>query len=51
MLRHTVVTTMCDTGVSLRDVQIAARQFRPPSTRKNLHRYPNHILAAYMNCR
>ncbi len=44
MLRHTFVTTMLDTGVSLRDVQIAARHADPRTTmrydraRKNLHR-------------
>jgi integrase len=29
MLRHTFVTTMLDAGVSLRDVQIAARHADP----------------------
>jgi integrase/recombinase XerD len=54
MLRHTFVTTMPDTGVSLRDVQIAARPadartiMRYDRARKNLDRHPNHILAAYM---
>jgi len=54
MLRHTFVTTMLDTGVSLRDVQIAARHADPRTTmrydraRKNLDRHPNYILAAYM---
>lgn len=54
MLRHTFVTTMLDAGVSLRDVQIAARHADPRTTmrydraRKNLHRHPNYILAAYM---
>ena len=54
MLRHTFVTTMLDTGVSLRDVQIAARHADPRTTmrydraRKNLDRHPNDILAAYM---
>ncbi len=42
MLRHTFVTTMLDAGVSLRDVQIAARHADPRTTmrydraRKNL---------------
>ncbi|GAA4263772.1 tyrosine-type recombinase/integrase [Dactylosporangium darangshiense] len=54
MLRHTLVTTMLDAGVSLRDVQIAARPADPRTTmrydraRKNLDRHPNYILAAYM---
>ena len=54
MLRHTYVTTMLDAGVSLRDVQIAARHADPKTTmrydraRKNLDRHPNYILAAYM---
>ena len=54
MLRHTYVTTMLDAGVDLRDVQIAARHADPRTTmrydraRKNLDRYPNYILAAYM---
>ena len=45
---------MLDAGVSLRDVQIAARHADPRTTmrydraRKNLHRHPNYILAAYM---
>jgi integrase/recombinase XerD len=53
MLRHTYVTTMLDAGVSLRDVQIAARHADPKTTmrydraRKNLDRQPNYILAAY----
>ena len=44
MLRHTVVTTMLDAAVDLRDVQIAARHADPPTTmrydraRKNLDR-------------
>jgi integrase len=52
MLRHTFVTTMPDAGVSLRDVQIAARHADPKTTmrydraRKNLDRHPNYILAA-----
>jgi hypothetical protein len=43
-----------DAGVSLRDVQIAARHADPKTTvrydraRKNLDRHPNYILAAYM---
>lgn len=54
MLGHTCVTTMLDAGVSLRDVQIAARHADPKSTmrydraRKNLDRHPNYVLAAYM---
>ena len=54
MLRHTFVTTMLDAGVSLRDVQIAARHADPRTTmrydraRKNLDRHPNYILAAYL---
>lgn len=54
MLRHAFVTTMLDAGVSLRDVQIAARHADPKTTisydraRKNLDRHPNYILAAYM---
>ncbi len=54
MLRHTFVTTMLDAGVSLRDVQIAARHADPRTTmrydraRTNLDRHPNYILAAYM---
>ena len=57
MLRHTFVTTMLDAGVSLRDVQIAARHAEPRTTmrydraRKNLDRHPNYILAAYMASR
>jgi integrase/recombinase XerD len=51
---HTYVTTMPDAGVSLRDMQIAARHADPETTmrydrvRKNLDRHPNYILAAYM---
>ncbi|MEV6596414.1 tyrosine-type recombinase/integrase [Actinoplanes sp. NPDC051346] len=54
MLRHTFVTTMLDAGVSLRDVQIAARHADPRTTirydraRKNLDRHPNYILAGFM---
>jgi hypothetical protein len=50
----TPVTTMLDAGVSLRDVQIAARHADPRTTmrydraRKNLDRHPNYVLAAYM---
>lgn len=50
----TLVTTMLDAGVDLRDVQIAARHADPRTTmrydraRKNLDRHPNYILAAYM---
>ncbi|MGN9804980.1 tyrosine-type recombinase/integrase [Micromonospora sp. L32] len=57
MLRHTFVTTMLGAGVSLRDVQIAARHAAPRTTmrydraRKNLDRHPNYILAAYMASR
>ena len=46
MLRHTFITTMLDAGVSLRDVQIAARHADPKTTmrydraRKNLDRHP-----------
>jgi integrase/recombinase XerD len=49
MLRHTYVTTMLDAGVSLRDIQIAARHADPKTTmrydraRKNLDRHPNYI--------
>ena len=54
MLRHTLVTTMLDAGVDLRDVQIAARHADPRTTiryeraPKNLDRHPNYTLAAYM---
>jgi integrase len=54
MLRHTVVTTMRDAGVDLRDVQIAARHADPRTrmrydrARKNLDRHPNYVLAAFM---
>jgi integrase/recombinase XerD len=54
MLRHTFVTTTLDAGISLRDVQIAARHADPRTTmrydraRKNLDRHPNYILAAFM---
>jgi site-specific recombinase XerD len=50
----TLVTTMLDAGVSLRDVQIAARHADPRTTmrydvaRKNLDRHPNYILPAFM---
>jgi integrase len=49
-----LASTMLDAGVSLRDVQIAARHADPRTTmrydraRKNLDRHPNYILAAYM---
>ena len=45
---------MLDTGVSLLDVQIAARHADPLTTmhcdraRKNLDRHPTYVLAAYM---
>jgi integrase/recombinase XerD len=45
---------MLDNGVSLRDVQIAARHADPRTTmrhdraRKNLDRHPNDIIAADM---
>src|SRR5262245_27008626 len=48
MLRHTFVTTMLDAGVSLRNVQIAARHADPRTTmrydraRKNLDPTPPH---------
>ena len=51
MLRHTFVTTMLDAGVSLRNVQIAARHADPGTTmrydraRKNLDRHPTYVLA------
>ncbi len=54
MRRYTVVTTMLDADVDLRDVQIAARHADPRTTmryaraRKNLDRHPICILAAYM---
>ncbi|WP_246656263.1 tyrosine-type recombinase/integrase [Dactylosporangium vinaceum] len=54
MLRHTFVTTMLDAGVSLRDVQIAARHadsrttMRYDRARNNLDRHPNYIPASYM---
>jgi len=57
MLRRTFVTTMLDAGVSLRDVEIAARRADPSTTmryhraRNNLDRHPSHILAAYMTSR
>jgi site-specific recombinase XerD len=67
MLRHTYVTTMLDAGVSLRDVQIAARHADPRTTmrydraRKNLDRHPTtslprtwhpaHSPATARNCR
>ena len=54
VLRHTYVATMLDAGVSLRDVQIAARHADPKTTmrydraRKNLDRHPNETLATFM---
>lgn len=54
VMRHTFVTTMLDAGVTLRDVQIAARHADPRTTirydrgRANLDRHGNYILAAYM---
>lgn len=54
MLRRTYVTTMLDAGVSLCYAQIAARHVDPRTTkrydraRRNLDRYPNYSLAAYM---
>ncbi|MET7809221.1 tyrosine-type recombinase/integrase [Micromonospora chersina] len=54
MLRHTFVIPMLDAGVSLRDVQTAARHADPRTTmrydraRKNLDLHPDYILAAYM---
>ena len=51
----TLVTTMLDAGVDLRDVQIAARHADPRTTmrydraRTNLDRHPNYILAACMS--
>jgi integrase/recombinase XerD len=54
VMRHTFVTTMLDAGVSLRDVQIAARHADPRTTirydrgRANLDRHGNYVLAAYM---
>lgn len=54
MLRHTFVTTMLDAGVSLRNVQIAARHadtrttMRYDRARKTLDRHSSYILAAYM---
>jgi integrase/recombinase XerD len=53
-LRHTYVTTMLDAGVSLRDVQIAARHSDTRTTtrydraRINLDRHGNYVLAAFM---
>lgn len=53
-LRHTMVTTMLDAGVSLRDVQIAARHADPRTTtrydraRNNLDRHGVYALAAFM---
>jgi hypothetical protein len=45
---------MLPAGVDLSDVQLAARRADPRTTmrydrgRKNLHRHPDYILAAYM---
>ena len=45
---------MLDAGITLRDVQIAARHADPRTTmrydraRSHLDRHPNYILAAYM---
>jgi integrase len=57
MLRHTFVTTMLDTGVDRRTMQIAARHTDPRTTmryepaRTNFDRHPNSILAADMALR
>ena len=54
MLRHTFVTTMLDAGVSLRDVQIAARHADPRTTtrydraRENLDRHASYIVTAFI---
>jgi site-specific recombinase XerD len=54
LLRPTLVTTMLDAGVDLRDVQIAARHdgprttMRPDRARKTLGRHPSYVLAAYL---
>jgi integrase/recombinase XerD len=53
-LRHTYITAMLDAGVTLRDVQIAARHADPRTTthydraRNNLDRHGNYIVAAYL---
>lgn len=53
-MRHSMVTTMLDAGVSLRDVQIAARHSDPRTTtrydraRKNLDRHAVYVLSAWM---
>jgi integrase/recombinase XerD len=47
MLRHTFVTAMLDAGVSVRDVQIAARH-ADPRTAMRYRPPPHYILAAYM---
>ncbi|GAA3193034.1 hypothetical protein [Actinocorallia longicatena] len=49
---HAFVTTMLDTGVDLRGVQITARHADPPhddalDRAHNLDRHPNYILAAF----
>ena len=54
MLRHTFVTTMLDAGVSLRDVQIAARHADPRTTmrydraRVSLDRHATYIVATFL---
>jgi len=54
MLRHTFVTIVLDAGVSLRDVQIAARHADRRTTtrydraRQNLDRHPNYIFAVHL---
>ncbi len=55
VLRHAFVTTLLDAGVSLRDVQIAARHADPRTTtrydraRRNLDRHAVYLLASYMS--
>jgi integrase/recombinase XerD len=54
MLRHTFVTTMLDAGVSLRDVQIAARHADPRTTtiydrrRENFDRHAAYVVVAFV---
>jgi integrase/recombinase XerD len=54
MLRHTFVTTMLDAGVSLRDVQIAARHADPRTTtvydrrRQNFDRHAAYVVVAFV---
>lgn len=54
MLRASYITNMLDAGVTLRDVQIAARHSDPRTTegydrnRHDLDRHGNHILTAYV---